>query len=137
MAGMSESVIDTEIAPTHRESESRSLPARLEAARDASRPLAQATADAKNRALLAIAAALRESFDLVGPANDLDLENARSSGVRVALQDRLRLDAARLASLADAVEQVVALTDPIGQVVRGSTFASQPMQVSNLGQIFP
>ena len=98
-----------------------SLEAKLEAARDAARPLAQASAELKNRALHAIASALRDSFDQVEPANRLDLDNARSSGVSPAIQDRLRLDAARLASLADAVEQVGSLVDPVGQVIRGST----------------
>ena len=98
-----------------------SLEAKLEAARDAAKPLAQASAELKNRALHAIASALRDSFDQVEPANRLDLDNARSSGVSPALQDRLRLDAARLASLADAVDQVASLVDPVGQVIRGST----------------
>lgn len=97
------------------------LDAKLVAAREAAKPLALATADLKNRALRAIAEALRGSASVVIPANDLDLANARATGVSSALQDRLRLDPARLQSLADAVDEVAALTDPIGQSVRGST----------------
>ena len=124
MAPMPDSSDATAAVPDSAPAASRPLEARLEAARAAAKPLAQANADLKNRALRAIADALRTSYDVVRPANDLDLENARASGVSIALQDRLRLDAARLASLADAVDQVAVLTDPVGEVVRGSTLAN-------------
>jgi len=94
---------------------------KLEAARTASTVLATTKADVKNAALLAIAAAVVAGADRILPANELDLANGRENGLSVGLQDRLRLDAARLAGLADAVEQIAALTDPVGEVVRGST----------------
>ncbi|AZZ48845.1 glutamate-5-semialdehyde dehydrogenase [Rathayibacter rathayi] len=99
---------------------SSALTERFAASRAASRSLRSATTDLKNRALLAIADAVRASAERVVPANELDLERGRESGMSAGLQDRLRLDAARLGTLADAVVAVVGLTDPIGQTVRGA-----------------
>ncbi|WP_213815108.1 glutamate-5-semialdehyde dehydrogenase [Glaciihabitans sp. dw_435] len=94
---------------------------KLDAARDASITLATATAERKNAALLAIAAAVTSGADRILPANDLDLANARDNGLSVGLQDRLRLDEQRLAGLASAVTQIASLVDPVGESVRGST----------------
>ncbi|MGG7508119.1 glutamate-5-semialdehyde dehydrogenase [Plantibacter sp. YIM 135249] len=93
---------------------------RFAAAKRASRLLAQANAGQKNRALVAISDALRAHVDDIIEANGLDLASGRENGLSEGLQDRLRLDAARIASLADAVLDVVAIVDPVGQVVRGS-----------------
>ncbi|TBN57037.1 glutamate-5-semialdehyde dehydrogenase [Glaciihabitans arcticus] len=97
------------------------LTQKLELARSASRVLATTKADVKNAALSAIAKAVVAGASRIIPANDLDLANGRENGLSTGLQDRLRLDEARLASLASAVEEIVALTDPVGQNVRGST----------------
>lgn len=96
------------------------LTERFVASRAASRSLRSATTDLKNRALVAIAEAVRTSAARVVPANEFDLERGRASGMSAGLQDRLRLDPARLGSLADAVLAVAGLTDPVGQTVRGS-----------------
>jgi glutamate-5-semialdehyde dehydrogenase len=95
--------------------------AKLDASREAARILATATAGTKDAALLAIAELVAGSAERILPANDLDLANARENGLSVGMQDRLRLDPSRLAALAEAVRDVAALTDPVGQVVRGST----------------
>ncbi|CAN5495819.1 glutamate-5-semialdehyde dehydrogenase [soil metagenome] len=97
-----------------------SLTDKLAAARTASRVLATATAAQKNRALQAIADAIMRNESRIIPANDLDLANGRESGLSDGLQDRLRLDEKRLAGLSTAVLEIAALTDPVGQVVRGS-----------------
>ena len=94
---------------------------RLDAARSASRVLALATTDLKDAALRAIADAVASAADRIMPANDLDLANGRDNGMSTGLQDRLRLDAARLGSLASAVLDIVALADPVGEAVRGRT----------------
>jgi len=94
---------------------------KLEAARRASVALATARAESKNAALDAIAAAVVEHSDRILAANELDLANGRENALSAGLQDRLRLDEARLASLAVAVRGIAALVDPVGQVVRGST----------------
>jgi glutamate-5-semialdehyde dehydrogenase len=94
---------------------------KLERSRGAARVLATLTTDAKNAALEAIATAVVEGAARIIPANDLDLANGRENGMSAGLQDRLRLDEARLASLAIAVREVAALVDPVGQNVRGSS----------------
>lgn len=94
---------------------------KLHAARTASLALATATAQLKNDALEAIAQAVTDGADRILAANEIDLATGRENGLSEGLQDRLRLDKARLDSLADAVRQIAALTDPVGQVVQGST----------------
>ena len=92
---------------------------KLADARAASLVLATANTDLKNRALEAVARAIECAAADVVPANDLDLANGRENGLSDALQDRLRLDEARLVSLAAAVREIVSLTDPVGESVRG------------------
>ena len=98
-----------------------SLTDKLAAARVAARALATATTAQKNDALRAISEAVAAGAASILPANELDLANGRENGLSVALQDRLRLDEARLTSLAGAVLEIVALPDPVGDVVRGSS----------------
>ncbi|MET1044144.1 MAG: glutamate-5-semialdehyde dehydrogenase [Microbacteriaceae bacterium] len=98
-----------------------SLTDKLTAARVAARTLASSTTAQKNAALHAIAAAVRDNAERIIPANELDLANGRENGLSEGLQDRLRLSTDRLAGLADAVEQIAALVDPVGEAVRGKT----------------
>ncbi|MGJ7442874.1 glutamate-5-semialdehyde dehydrogenase [Aquipuribacter sp. MA13-6] len=91
------------------------------AAQEASRSLVTATSAVKDAALLQIAEDLVAATDAVVAANAEDLDRARRDGVSASMQDRLRLDADRVAAIAAAVREVVALPDPVGQVVRGST----------------
>jgi glutamate-5-semialdehyde dehydrogenase len=93
---------------------------KLEAARAASRVLAQATTEQKNRALHSIGAAILRNADRILPANELDLATARENGMTEGMQDRLRLDVRRLEALEAAVLQIASLDDPIGETVRGS-----------------
>lgn len=93
----------------------------LGASKEASRSLSTLTANVKNAALEAIARELEGAVDRVLAANELDLANGRENGLSVGLLDRLRLDEARIAGLAGAVRDVVALPDPVGTIVRGST----------------
>ncbi|MCJ1716007.1 glutamate-5-semialdehyde dehydrogenase [Curtobacterium sp. VKM Ac-2922] len=97
-----------------------SLQDELVAARAASRVLATSTTAVKDAALVAIAASLRSGADDVVFANHADLVAGEDSGLSSGLLDRLRLDPERIEALAVAVEQVVGLTDPVGQSVRGS-----------------
>jgi glutamate-5-semialdehyde dehydrogenase len=78
------------------------------------------TAD-KNSALQAMASALREQSASVLEANAVDLAAAEAAGMSDALIDRLRLTDARIESMAVGLEDLVALPDPIGTVVRGSS----------------
>ncbi|WP_240632495.1 MULTISPECIES: glutamate-5-semialdehyde dehydrogenase [Cryobacterium] len=96
----------------------------LVAARTASLALASAPTRLKNTALQGIAVALRENVAQIVAANALDLAAGAENGLTAGLLDRLRLDEARIRSLADAVDEIEALTDPVGQVVRGSSLAN-------------
>jgi glutamate-5-semialdehyde dehydrogenase len=90
-------------------------------ARHASRALAAAPSATKDAALQAIAEALPEAADRIVAANAEDLDRGERAGLKPGLLDRLRLDAGRIAAIAEAVRDVAALPDPVGQVVRGST----------------
>jgi glutamate-5-semialdehyde dehydrogenase len=87
-------------------------------AKDASRILAAASTEQKNAVLRRAAQALRgASGDRVLEANVRDLAAARGMGLSKAMLDRLQLDRKRLDGVADGVEQVAALPDPVGSVV--------------------
>jgi glutamate-5-semialdehyde dehydrogenase len=98
-----------------------SLTEKLERARVAARTLATTASGAKDAGLEAIAKAVEGGADRILPANELDLANGRENGLSAGLQDRLKLDEARLKGLAAAVRDVIALPDPVGEVLRGST----------------
>lgn len=88
-------------------------------ARAASRRLAGADTATKNAALFAIAAALRERTDEILSANERDLQAGREGDIGEALLDRLALDERRIEGIAQAVESIVALPDPVGEVIDG------------------
>ncbi|WP_040159008.1 glutamate-5-semialdehyde dehydrogenase [Mobilicoccus massiliensis] len=94
---------------------------RARLAKEAGRVLAGLTRARKDGVLLALADALDGAAGEVLPANEADIEAGRANGLPESLLDRLRLDEARLAGIADAVRQVASLPDPVGEVVRGST----------------
>ena len=87
-----------------------------ERARQASHAMAKADSAAKNRALTLIAAAIRRDADALRAANKLDLDAARASGLEPALPDRLTLSDKAIATMAEGLEQIVALPDPIGEI---------------------
>jgi len=87
------------------------------AARVAQRQLAQMDAQAKERALKLAADALRAAEAEILAANAQDMANGAANGLSPAMLDRLKLTPERLAGVADAVAQVAALTDPVGQVI--------------------
>ena len=75
----------------------------------------------KDEALLAIARALRENSEEIIKANEIDIENGKKAGLTESLLDRLRLSEERICGMADGVEQVAKLPDPIGAVLEGRT----------------
>ncbi len=95
-----------------------------EAARTASRRLALMSRAEKDAALRALADALDAATERVVTANEADLARGRENGMPESLQDRLRLDPERVASVAGALRDIASLPDPIGEVVRGSTLAN-------------
>lgn len=94
---------------------------RTDAARRAARALATAKTAVKNAALEAIAVAIVERAEEILAANARDLEKGREEGMSEGLLDRLALDGSRIAAIADAVREVKALPDPVGEVMRGMT----------------
>jgi glutamate-5-semialdehyde dehydrogenase len=85
-------------------------------ARKASRAMAKADTSAKNRALSLIAAAIRREADALRAANQKDLEAARANDLAEAMLDRLTLSDKAIATMAEGLEQIVALSDPIGEI---------------------
>ncbi|WP_323687721.1 glutamate-5-semialdehyde dehydrogenase [Rhizobium sp. AN88] len=86
-------------------------------AKAASRPLSIAGTDQKNRALLAMASAIEASRETILAANRKDLAAADNSGLAASFIDRLTLDDARIAGIAEGIRSVAALSDPVGEVI--------------------
>lgn len=94
------------------------LIARLaQAGRAAQRVLAGLDTATKAAALRAAAAALRGAEGDVLTANARDMAAGAAAGLSDAMLDRLRLDPARIEAIAEALEQIAALPDPVGQVI--------------------
>ncbi|MCE2678910.1 MAG: glutamate-5-semialdehyde dehydrogenase [Burkholderiales bacterium] len=86
------------------------------AARSASRVMAKASTAAKNQALLNIAQAIRENAAQLTAANELDMARARANQLEPALLDRLSLSAKAIETMAQGLEQIAQLPDPIGEI---------------------
>ena len=91
------------------------------AAKEAAPAVARASTAHKNATLLAMADALDAAHEPVLAANARDVENAREQGVSAAMIDRLTLTPERMTAIAGALRDLVALHDPIGDVMRGFT----------------
>jgi glutamate-5-semialdehyde dehydrogenase len=88
-----------------------------QAAVQAARVLAQASTQSKNAALLGAAAAIRQQTPAIKSANRRDMEQARARDLSPALLDRLLLDDKRIESVAQGLEAIAALADPIGSKI--------------------
>jgi glutamate-5-semialdehyde dehydrogenase len=88
-------------------------------ARAAATELAPVTAARKNSWLQRVADNLRIHSDEIVSANQKDMENGASSGLSAAMLDRLQLTPDRIESLAQAVEHIISLPDPVGEVIEG------------------
>ena len=85
-------------------------------ARKAAMRLALATTEEKAAAVRAAAQAMRDDSDAILAANAKDMDAA--SDLAPAMKDRLKLDADRLAGIANAADNVAALPDPVGEVIK-------------------
>ena len=85
-------------------------------ARSASRAIACADTRVKNAALLALAAAIRRERAALLAANAEDVAAARAAGLEAALLDRLALSEKSIEAMAEGVEQIAALPDPVGEI---------------------
>ena len=92
---------------------------RIKLAKAASGSLAIASTVKKNAALDQIAKLLIESESRILEANKRDVERAKSDGLSAGIQDRLTLTPERITALASSLAEIIALPDPIGEVVRG------------------
>ncbi len=81
--------------------------------------VASASTMVKNNALAAISKALRENKALIIAENAKDMKAAEENGMSKAKQDRLLLDEKRIEGMAEGVDQLIMLNDPIGQVIDG------------------
>ena len=89
--------------------------------RVAAADLRQLTRDEKDAALRALADALVTRTPEIVSANAIDVERAQGNGTSAAIIDRLTLTAPRIADIAQALRDVAALPDPVGEVIRGYT----------------
>jgi len=85
-------------------------------ARVASRAMACASSDQKNKALLHIAKLIREQFDHIQKVNQSDVQRAKSGGQDAAFVDRLTMSIKTIETMAIGLEQIVSLEDPIGKI---------------------
>lgn len=85
-------------------------------ARQASRALARAGTETKNQALNAMAEKIRSSAEILKQENERDLVAGRDKGLDAALLDRLTLTDARIEAMAEGLEQIAALPDPVGEI---------------------
>ena len=85
-------------------------------ARKASRAIAKADSAAKDKALLAMAAAIERDPGRLLNANLLDVEGARAKGLAPAMVDRLTLTPKSVASMAEGLRQIAQLRDPVGEI---------------------
>lgn len=86
-------------------------------ARAASGLIARATTAKKNQVLIAIADNLIKHREVLLAENQKDLENAKQNHLESALLDRLELNKSRIMSMAEGLQQIAALPDPVGNII--------------------
>lgn len=86
-------------------------------AKEASLSLLMASSELKNKALAAIATALKENCSDIVSANALDIKAAEEKGMSKAMLDRLSLDEKRVFAMADGVSALCELPDPVGNIL--------------------
>lgn len=100
-------------------------------ARAASRLIAKADTATKNRALTAMASAIRRDEALLLAANAKDLDNARAKDLEAAMIDRLTLSAKGVVTMAEGLLQISALADPVGEI-SGLNYRPSGIQVGKM-----
>lgn len=90
-------------------------------ARAAAKDMALASEDVRNKALRAMAQALRENTALICDENAQDMQAAQQKGTPDPLLDRLMLNAERIEDIACALESLALLPDPVGRVLEERT----------------
>ncbi|MDB4606905.1 glutamate-5-semialdehyde dehydrogenase [Pontimonas sp.] len=103
------------------ESASTTAESMLRDAKESARVLSVASAARRDDALKAMAEILGQNVAEIVAANGEDLARGVAEGMSEGLQDRLRLTPERISALSQAIEDIRALADPVGDVVRGMT----------------
>lgn len=112
------------------------------AAKQASKSLVKLSTDDKNKILISCAEALRKNTKEIIEANKIDLENAEKNGVKLSLIDRLTLTDKRIDAMAEGLEEIAALDDPIGEVIsmktlpNGLTVGNERVAMGVIGIIY-
>ena len=101
------------------------------AARAASREIGRASTGDKNKALIAIAQRIINQSEKLKKANQLDLVAGKEKGLDAALLDRLELTDARIAAMAEGLNQIASLPDPIG-VITDLAYQPSGIQVGKM-----
>ncbi len=91
------------------------------AAKQAAASMNRLSVGEKIRGLTAVAQALTEGAGAILAANGTDIKNAEEAGMKESLIDRLRLTNERIAGMAEGINQVVALADPVGEMISMKT----------------
>ena len=111
-------------------------------ARGAARALALSPTDARNKALTLAAAALRRDAAAILAANAIDMKAARERGLDAAMLDRLELSTARVEAMAQGLDDIAALPDPVGETIaqwqrpNGLNFARVRVPIGVIGVIY-
>lgn len=93
----------------------------LQRAKDARIQLSQTTGKLRNDILSKMAKAIREGCGFILEANAKDMEYAKAAGLSNAMLDRLLLDEKRINAMAESIETIAGLRDPLGRVIEGWT----------------
>jgi glutamate-5-semialdehyde dehydrogenase len=102
-------------------------------ARAAANALRSFTSAVKDAALVGIAQRLRASHDCLAQENKKDLDAARAQGLSNAMVDRLELTGTRIDAIADGLEAVAALPDPVGEIV-SQTIRPNGLRIAQIRQ---
>lgn len=92
-----------------------------ESAKIAKRILANLTTAEKNNILLKASEALKNNCEVILKANKIDIENGEKAGLKASIMDRLALNKDRIYAMAEGLEQIAKLPDPIGEILNMKT----------------
>ncbi len=92
--------------------------AKAKEAEEASRFIAKASTDSKNKIIIRMADYIKRKKDELIEANKVDISNAEKKGLSKALIDRLTLNEKRISEMVKGLEEVVALPDPVGEITK-------------------
>jgi glutamate-5-semialdehyde dehydrogenase len=86
-------------------------------AKDAAQVLANSSTEAKNHAIKIAASSLRDNMEKIIQANNKDIEEGKQKGLTPAMLDRLELNRERINSMADGLDAISGLSDPVGRII--------------------